>query len=201
MIDRSKLTFEEKTHTYRYDGQVLTSVTQVLKPISDLEYGGVNDYVLNNAAERGDKVHFAIELFNEYGVVEIDEEYLGYLDAYMTFREMYEYKPIHNERQVVSELGYAGTVDAVAEVNGILTVVDYKTTTKLNEKKTGLQVAAYRQALREEGIDVDLGAVLQLKKDGKYKFLMYDTNQLDEHFKYFKLLLDAQKIIKYYALN
>ena len=201
MIDRNKLIFDERSHTYRLDGQTLISVTQVLKPISELEYGEIREDVLENAAERGTAIHFALELYNEFGVEEIDEEYRGYLEAYKSFLRTYHYQPIHNERQVVSELGYAGTVDCVAKVNGIVTVVDYKTTSKLNPRKVGLQLAAYRQALKEEGIDTELGAVLQLKKDGKYKFLMYDTNQLDEHFKYFKLLLDAQKIIKYYALN
>lgn len=201
MIDRNKLTFDERTHTYQLDGQALISVTQVLKPISELEYGEIREDVLENAAERGTAIHFALELYNEFGVEEIDEEYRGYLEAYKSFLQTYHYQPIHNERQVVSELGYAGTVDCVAKVNGIVTVVDYKTTSKLNPRKVGLQLAAYRQALKEEGIDTELGAVLQLKKDGKYKFLMYDSNQLDEHFKYFKLLLDAQKVIKYYALK
>jgi len=201
MIDRNKLTFDERTHTYQLDGQALISVTQVLKPISELEYGEIREDVLENAANRGTAIHFAIELYNEYGIEEIDEEYRGYLEAYKSFLQTYHYQPIHNERQVVSELGYAGTVDCVAKVNGIVTVVDYKTTSKLNPRKVGLQLAAYRQALKEEGIDTELGAVLQLKKDGKYKFLMYDSNQLDEHFKYFKLLLDAQKVIKYYALG
>lgn len=201
MIDRNKLIFDERSHTYRLDGQTLISVTQVLKPISELEYGEIREDVLENAAERGAAIHFALELYNEFGVEEIDEEYRGYLEAYKSFLRTYHYQPIHNERQVVSELGYAGTVDCVAKVNGIVTVVDYKTTSKLNPRKVGLQLAAYRQALKEEGIDTELGAVLQLKKDGKYKFLMYDSNQLDEHFKYFKLLLDAQKVIKYYALK
>ena len=201
MIDRNKLIFDERSHTYRLDGQTLISVTQVLKPISELEYGEIREDVLENAAERGTAIHFALELYNEFGVEEIDEEYRGYLEAYKSFLRTYHYQPIHNERQVVSELGYAGTVDCVAKVNGIVTVVDYKTTSKLNPRKVGLQLAAYRQALKEEGIDTELGAVLQLKKDGKYKFLMYDSNQLDEHFKYFKLLLDAQKVIKYYALK
>lgn len=201
MIDRNKLIFDERSHTYRLDGQTLISVTQVLKPISELEYGEIREDVLENAAERGMAIHFALELYNEFGVEEIDEEYRGYLEAYKSFLRTYHYQPIHNELQVVSELGYAGTVDCVAKVNGIVTVVDYKTTSKLNPRKVGLQLAAYRQALKEEGIDTELGAVLQLKKDGKYKFLMYDSNQLDEHFKYFKLLLDAQKVIKYYALG
>ena len=201
MIDRSRLRFDEEQHKYYLDGQALISVTQVLKPISDLEHGGINEYVLERAAERGSRIHYAIELYNELGVIEIDDEYKGYLDAYLSFVRTYDFKPIYNERQVVSELGYAGTVDVVAEVNGVLTVIDYKTTAMLNDKKTGLQIAAYRQALREEGIEVDNGAVLQLKKDGKYKFVMYGKDELDEHFKYFKLLLDAQKVIKYYALK
>lgn len=201
MIDRNKLIFDERSHTYRLDGQTLISVTQVLKPISELEYEEIREDVLENASKRGTAIHFALELYNEFGVEEIDEEYRGYLEAYKSFLRTYHYQPIHNERQVVSELGYAGTVDCVAKVNGIITVVDYKTTSKLNPRKVGLQLAAYRQALKEEGIDTELGAVLQLKKDGKYKFLMYDSNQLDEHFKYFKLLLDAQKVIKYYALG
>lgn len=55
--------------------------------------------------------------------------------------------------------GFAGTVDCVAEVDGVLSVIDWKTTDEPRSPESvidpHLQVAAYRAALREiYGLDV-----------------------------------------------
>jgi hypothetical protein len=74
-------------------------------------------------------------------------------------------KPIHVEQVVYSEqYGYAGTLDLLAEVNGKLTVLDWKTG-KAIYPESHLQNAAYRQAIREMGHgDPVQGIIVRLPK-------------------------------------
>jgi hypothetical protein len=64
MIDKSLFTFDEKEHLYKYDGQAVISVTQVLSDLSD--FSKVPKHYLDKAIDRGNEVHFAIELFNQF---------------------------------------------------------------------------------------------------------------------------------------
>lgn len=202
MIDKSLLTFDEKEHRYYYNGQPVISVTQVLKPISNEIYKNIPQRNIDKAAERGDNIHFAIEMYNLYGAKEIDKENEGYLDGYINFAKDFNHKALKNEYMVFSELGYyAGKLDNLGEINNSLCLIDYKTTSKIYYGLVGLQLAAYRQALKEEGIEVNNAGCLQLKKDGKYKFYIYTKEQLDEYFEHFKILLQARKVIKFYSNN
>lgn len=74
-------------------------------------------------------------------------------------------RPILIEQVVFSELyGYAGTLDLLAEVNGVLTVLDWKTGKRVYAE-AHLQNAAYRTALREMGIaDPANGLLVRLPK-------------------------------------
>ena len=56
----SVLTFDEASHTYRIDGQVVPGVTSVLKPLTD--YSMVPPADLQAAADFGKAVHRACEL-------------------------------------------------------------------------------------------------------------------------------------------
>src|SRR5208282_6385084 len=79
------------------------------------------------------------------------------------------FKPLMVEFTVVSKkYGYAGTADLLAEVDGVLTLVDWKTG-KAVYKEAHLQNAAYRNALQEmeiyDGCTMPLaGLVLRLPK-------------------------------------
>ena len=76
-----------------------------------------------------------------------------------------KFKPLMVEFTVVShKYGYAGTADLLAEVNGVLTLVDWKTG-KSVYREAHLQNAAYRQAVREMGLgDPQQGLILRLPK-------------------------------------
>ena len=64
---------------------------------------------------------------------------------------------------------FAGTVDAVARINGKLCVIDFKTSAKVY-KEYYLQLAAYSEAISSMlGEDVDLGVIVRLDK-GEDKF-------------------------------
>lgn len=85
--------------------------------------------------------------------------------AWEDWAKSVELKPIFVEQVVYSpKFGYAGTLDLLAEVNGKLTVLDWKTG-KAIYPEAHLQNAAYRQAIREMGHgDPVQGIVVRLPK-------------------------------------
>lgn len=85
--------------------------------------------------------------------------------AWEDWAKSVELKPIFVEQVVYSEKhGYAGTLDLLAEVNGKLTVLDWKTG-KAIYCEAHLQNAAYRQAIREMGHgDPVQGIIVRLPK-------------------------------------
>ncbi len=70
---------------------------------------------------------------------------------------------------------YAGTVDAIAEVDGKLCVIDFKTSKKIY-KPYHLQVAAYAQAIAmQDQIDMPMGMILRLDKEtGTFQEKLFD---------------------------
>jgi PD-(D/E)XK nuclease superfamily len=86
--------------------------------------------------------------------------------AWEDWKRSVHLKPIAVEQVVYStKYGYAGTLDLLAEVNGVLTVIDWKTG-KAVYSEAHLQNAAYRQAIREMGHgDPKQGIVVRLPKN------------------------------------
>lgn len=130
--------------------------------------------VLKEAGEIGNEAHAMVEweLKTELKMdVEFDRPVLthpGALQAYKSWqdwRSSVKMRPIAIEQVIVSDkYGYAGTLDLLAEVNGVLTVPDWKTGKSIYVESF-LQNAAYRQAVREMGIgDPKQGFIVRLPK-------------------------------------
>jgi hypothetical protein len=85
--------------------------------------------------------------------------------AWQDWRKAVNLKPIAIEQVIWSRThGYAGTLDLLAEVDGVLTVIDWKTG-KAVYPEAHLQNAAYRQAIREMGHgDPKQGLIVRLPK-------------------------------------
>lgn len=165
------LTFDEAPHIYRLDGKQIPSVSQIMEPLSKAKYGGIDDAVLNKAANRGTAVHTAIEIFIKTdGFVDIQPEFAGYMEAFEAWWKDFEPEPLASEYRMYHKLmGYAGTADLLCRIGGKLTLVDYKTSAAVSEKLHGVQLEAYAQALSSHGIEVEDKLILHLKKDGEFK--------------------------------
>ena len=85
--------------------------------------------------------------------------------AWEDWRRSVKLKPIAVEQVIYNEKhGYAGTLDLLADVDGVLTVVDWKTG-KAVYPEAHLQNEAYRQAIREMGHgDPRPGLIVRLPK-------------------------------------
>lgn len=137
------------------------------------------------AGARGSTVHSIVEVFKHTDTFEtfmetVVPDYAGYARTF--WRWVQEYRPEieEHERTVVSRKhGYAGTLDMIAHINGHKLIVDAKTGKDIYPN-FWLQLSAYRQALKEEGTEVDGVAVLLLGEEG-YK---YEVSTQD-HFRTF----------------
>ena len=56
-----ELKFEENRHLYMLDGQILPSVTTVMRPLDNALYQGIDEEIMKMAAHRGTAVHNAVE--------------------------------------------------------------------------------------------------------------------------------------------
>lgn len=173
----NSLIFDENKHQYSVNGLVLPSVTQIMKPLTQELYANIDNKTLNAAASRGKSVHYATELYDTFGVEEIEEENKGYLAAYKKFKQDYSVKILEVEKQLFHPLlYYAGTLDRIVEINGKRILLDIKTTEKVHKNLVEIQVSAYQEMALKNGIEVDSLAVLKLNADGTYQFIYLNNN-------------------------
>lgn len=153
MVDLSRLSFEEATHSYRWDGAPVRSVTQVIgefMPPVPQSLKGIYDA----AGDFGQALHKTVELRDTGKLATFSPELTPWLESWDKFRKAFPnlkdlpvpkiefrvYSPTYN---------VAGTIDRILLdiVKQRLVVVDMKT--GHHSKSWEVQVAAYAQILKE----------------------------------------------------
>lgn len=173
----NRLEFEDESHTYRWDGAVVPSVTQLLKPVG-FDYDSIPRHIVQHASERGTAVHAATEFYDDGDLDEdsVDLEILPYVQAWRLFREQSGFQVFRSEVRVYSERhGFAGTFDCLGVLNRQLAIVEKKTTAQLHPS-TAIQVSAYMRAFNEGKPREEQAKrcySVWLRRDGTYR--------LDEH--------------------
>lgn len=95
---------------------------------------------------------------------EIPEAAQWAVEAWKDWARSVSFKPLYCERAVYcKDCGYAGTFDWIAEVKGVVTLGDIKTS-KAIYPESFLQNVAYRHAARKLGMDTVQGMILRLPK-------------------------------------
>lgn len=176
----ASLMFFDEAHKYTVDGEEVPSVSEITRFMARELYADVNQLALDKAADRGTKVHKATEALDKFGSVEIEDDLLGYVKAYVSFVkdnrpswEKIEW-PVHNEKL------YAGTIDRYGTIGEKKGIVDLKTTGTITPGHRAVYTAAqnlYRLAI-EKDWEVDFIDIVQLKPDGTYK--VYEIEIQDE---------------------
>ena len=146
----------------------------------------------NKAANLGTRLHdIADKHINGEKLPTISKDLEGYVKAYLRFLDEYKPVPLLTEKKVFSLThDYAGTFDAIVEIDGENYLIDYKTG-KGVYPEVALQLAAYRYAefyMDEDGNDLDLPridkcAVVHLRPRS-YGFIPVRADE--EVFKYFR---------------
>jgi hypothetical protein len=169
------LAFDEATHTYTWNGVIVPSVTQILKPLTD--YGMIPADKLEVARMKGVAVHKMVEL---HAKGDLDEETLPewmrpVLISWEKFVADTGFEIIYAETQVYNPAyGYAGTFDLYGRMRDGLALIDVKRSF-LAGPVIGLQLAGYHAAMVDslKNIGVKFGPVnryaLKLNETGPYR--------------------------------
>ena len=182
------LDYDDAAHSYKVEGIKVPSVTRVVdgcfpKHLVDWALSiGEEEYhrVIDEALEIGNYTHEWIERYideghNYFGVDEPGNN--NSIEAFLAWEEKFKPDWIDSERKVYCDkYQYAGTVDAVAKINGRVCVIDFKTSKKIY-KPYHLQVAAYAQAIKRiDGLrQWPLGIILRLDKlTGEYEQKVFE---------------------------
>ena len=173
------LSFNEDSHEYQINGEVIPSVSEIIRFISREVYGDVVQSVLDNAADRGTRVHKATQMLDVVHDVECDEDIVPYVQAYVQFLRDHKPKWELIERSMYNpQLMYGLTIDRYGELDGKKTLVDIKTSSSVQKVLHGAQLNLYRMGLVANGFEVERAVILRLTKDGEYKII--EDEQDDE---------------------
>ncbi len=166
------LVFHEDSHAYELDGQMLPSVSQILRDMDFIDAQWFTEY----ACQRGTLVHRIIQyhLNGELDKDSVDPELYGYLEAWKKFEAETKYEAHIIELPMASEQHrFAGTPDSVGNIGKDRALVDIKT--GAITPATQVQMAAYILLLEDtlEAPIIPHGAkikriAVQLKADGTY---------------------------------
>ena len=152
------LEFLEKEHLYLKDGILVKSVTQILELIFPNKYKNVDKEILNKKAEFGTQGHAIIEHLdlNNTDIVE-NLNLMGYsgeliqcIEEYINLCKTFKIEPLEHEKKVSYEYLYAGTLDLIANVDGIESLCDIKFTYKCDKEYLSWQLGMYALALDKE---------------------------------------------------
>ncbi len=172
------------------------SVTQVLSLYQD--WSNIPFTVLDNAAERGTRVHqICAALVQDLWVPEIPDECRGYIESFKLWMPYIQETLLVEAELIDEDLGFCGHPDWVGKIKGDAdyTVLDWKTPLAKG-RLWGAQLAAYRHlALKYGGRSTMRIASLRLKKDGSAPIL--DEYKIDPRdMKAFQSALNAYRYFK-----
>lgn len=178
------LTFDDPSHTYRWNDIVVPGVTTILKPLSG--YDSVPRHILDEAAARGTAIHKAVELHcaGTLDYESLPDVLIPYVIAWENF--VSEKRPAivgSEQRGYHTQLGYAGTWDLELGFKGDKqpSMVDIKSCVAMMPS-VGPQLSAYKEIInagrpRSEQVKKRFG--LQLKKNGTYELHQYKDEVTD----------------------
>lgn len=162
-LPQNRVTFLD-ARFYQLGEKFIPSVTTILEayPKGPQYYewlkkmGEDSDSIRDEAGRRGSVVHDLTEryergeevsLFNDIGGIDYKLSEWAMFERFVEFTKRFEYKIAYSEQNFISEeLGYAGTIDRVIEMDGKLILVDIKTSNAIYPSYW-LQLAAYKQLI------------------------------------------------------
>jgi hypothetical protein len=188
------LKFYPKTHQYIFkQGSAslqLPSVTQLIRFISSEFYSQIDPVTLAKAADRGTRVHEAIDLIDQGIWTPIEDDIDGYIQAYQRWKDDFQPEIIATEwRCYHRTMLYAGTADKIVKLpkqGEGMTIVDIKTSAAYIPFLVDVQLAGYASMIESwPGMKVGSTWGLHLKPDGIYSF--HRTQSLTQAKTYFNM--------------
>ena len=104
--------------------------------------------------------------------------------AYFEWEQQHTVEPIIVEPHLVSELGFGGTPDCLAKVDGAVTLLDFKTSAGIYENYY-IQLAAYDHLLRDYGYAPEAHTILRIGREEDEGFEVQQVGNLDSYWQIF----------------
>ena len=172
--------FLEKEHIYLIDGIIVPSVTTILSnTIFKDKYKNVPSNILSKKAIYGSTLHQAIEnLEQNKELPKLDYIQEVSLEQYKKLKKENKIKVKLQEQLIAYKDKYCGKYDMIANINGEESLVDIKTTAKLDEEYLSWQLSMYELAIGKKLKlyciwlpKKDLGQLIEVKRKPKKDIL------------------------------
>ena len=144
---------------YTIDGVWYPRVTSIVsikaKPALYMFYAGLPDYktgeaIKSKSAEEGTLLHETVEAILRKEPIVIPDQVKPAVSAFLDFYKENELIAHKIEERVISKKHhFAGTMDVLAELNGVLGILDIKTSVAIY-RDYSMQTSAYIEALSED---------------------------------------------------
>lgn len=145
----SELNYNDETHTYTYEGEIIKSVTEIASEICNLN----PKYFSAKAAATGTDVHTELARYydpkDSFGSADFTIDTAAKMALFLKAKPTFLTEVIvHNK-----EYNYAGTIDLVSIVGDkVFEIVDFKSG-NVNRKYCTVQLSLYKLALESMGYD------------------------------------------------
>lgn len=164
----TRVRFDDIAHSYLLDEDVfLMGVTSLMKKHGlSPDYTGISEEVLNRAAERGSKVHKDIEDYCNGKPIVMTPEVKAYARLNI--------QPIANEYLISDNKIVASSIDIVADagVDGMVDLIDIKTTSTLHTDSLSWQLSIYAYLFALQNPDITVNKLYGLHiRNGKAKMV------------------------------
>ena len=171
------LEYMDDIHQYIVDGEMVSSITQMLKFRFKNKYASVDDSTLQRASIKGTETHKAIEEYCKTGA----ESDLKEVRNFKFLQNQYNFTVLENEVPVILSLdGHpisAGRLDMVIDMDGQTGLADIKRTSTLDKEYLALQLNLYRIAYCQTyGIVAEFLRGIHLREDVR-KFVTIPVNE------------------------
>ena len=178
ILSQSNVIFDAANHTYSYKGRQLSGITSLLhRQLFPDMYAGVNQEVLQQAAERGTLVHQNCELADEGFEVDAIEaiNYLKLKEENGLVFEQSEYLVSDHEH-------YASCIDKVyREDDCTFRLGDIKTTYALNKEYVTWQLSIYAYLFEKQNPGAKVSSIFAIwLRDEKAKLVRLDRKPDEE---------------------
>lgn len=138
-----KFEFNEETHTYRLNGKVIPSVTQIINEVLFYnKYSSVSEDTLELAKNKGSLIHKEIEDYIKTGSTGFTSELESFINIVndKKLEHMKSEVKVHNEE-------IAGTIDILCKIGDKNIIIDVKTTAELDKEYVSWQLSMYAYIL------------------------------------------------------
>ncbi len=156
--------FYPTDHQYVCNGAVLPSVTTLLKQVYGDVYAAVDPELLKRSADYGTQVHSELQSLitarakgaDIWGMITSPTMHQETINYFVFVEPIYKIKPVMVEKVVLlydknKKAVAAGRFDLLAEVGGVTTLCDFKTTSAIHGKMVRAQLNLYLKAAVQSG--------------------------------------------------